>query len=261
MRPRPGSSSRLSAPASFTRLAGGGGPAGSWAAAPSAARTAAPSSAARRARMARHFTWEARLRARRVPLRWRLSLPPANATAPAHPRWLSGLATGAAVAFGVGLIFTLHQRDAARHEVEELHGQTDALQSRLRAIDQDREALQRRLAWEASLRDLVAHPEARTTALANPGAGARGRVVWNPATREAVLVASGLDPAPPGKAHAGRVNACGAASPAGLFQVEPDGRAAFRLPALEQMTRVRSLSVTLEPASGTPAPTGPVVLG
>ena len=85
-------------------------------------------------------------------------------------------------------------------------------------------------------------------------------MVWNPATREAVLVASGLDPAPPGKAYAVWVNADGAASPAGLFQVEPDGRAAFRLPALEQMTRVRSFSVTLEPASGTPAPTGPVVL-
>ena len=73
-------------------------------------------------------------------------------------------------------------------------------------------------------------------------------------------VDAGLDPAPPGKAYAVWVNADGAASPAGLFQVEPDGRAAFRLPALEQMTRVRSFSVTLEPASGTPAPTGPVVL-
>ena len=188
-------------------------------------------------------------------------MPPESATA-GHNRWLSGLATAAAVAFGLGLIFVLHQRDNARGEVEELRRQQDGAETRVRAINQERELLQRRLAWEASLRDLVAQAEARTTPLApqEPGGPARGRVVWNPGTREAVLVASGLNPAPPGKTYEIWVIADGAPVPAGLFQVEPDGRAAFRLPALEQTARVKTFLVTVEPTSGSPAPTGPPVL-
>ncbi|HEY8148218.1 MAG TPA: anti-sigma factor [Vicinamibacteria bacterium] len=189
-------------------------------------------------------------------------LAPANPTAESHPRWLAGLATGAAVAFGVGLIFTVHQRDAARREVEQLRGAQDAAEARVREVNQERDALLRRLAWEASLRDLVAQPEARTVALAGQGraTGARGRVIWNPATREAVLVASGLDPAPPGRTYELWVMADGAPVPAGAIPVEPDGRAAFRLPALEQTSRVKTFVVTLEPVSGSPAPTGPAIL-
>jgi hypothetical protein len=189
-------------------------------------------------------------------------LSPSSATAETHPRWLSGLATSVAVALGVGLIFTLHQRDSARREVEELRRQQDAAEARVRTINQERDALQRRLAWEASLRDLVAQPDARTVALAGqgPAAGARGRVVWNPATREAVLVASGLEPAPPGRTYELWVMADGAPVPAGAIQVEPDGRAAFRLPALEQTSRVKAFVVTLESASGSRAPTGPAIL-
>jgi hypothetical protein len=188
-------------------------------------------------------------------------LPPASATA-GHPRWLSALATIAAVAFGVGVLFTVHQRDNARREVEHLRREQDLAANRLREINQERETLQRRLAWEASLRDLVSQIDARTTVLLPQGTGgsAHGRVVWNPGTREAVLVASGLNPAPPGKTYELWVIADGAPVPAGVFQVEPDGRAAFRLPALEQTTRVRSFLVTVEPISGSPAPTGPSIL-
>lgn len=177
-------------------------------------------------------------------------------------RWLSGLATAAAVAFGVGLVFTLHQRDSARREVEALRREQDAAASRVREINQERETLQRRLAWEASLRDLVAQADARTTVLApqDTGGTARGRVVWNPGTREAVLVASGLNPAPPGKTYEVWVVADGPPVPAGLFEVGPDGRAAFRLPALEQTARVKTFFVTVEPTSGSPVPTGPPIL-
>jgi anti-sigma-K factor RskA len=146
--------------------------------------------------------------------------------------------------------------------VEELRRQQDLSEARVRAINQEREALQRRLAWEASLRDLVAQADARTTVLVAQGAGgsAHGRVVWNPGTREAVLVASGLNPAPPGKTYEMWVIADETPVPAGLFQVEPDGRAAFRLPALEQTTRVKTFLVTVEPTSGSPVPTGPPIL-
>jgi anti-sigma-K factor RskA len=183
-------------------------------------------------------------------------------TAETPSRWLAGLAAAVAVALGVGLLFAMHQRDGARREVEDLRRDHDALEARVNAINQERETLQRRLAWEASLRDLVAQPEARTIALAGAGAaaGAKGRVVWNPTTREAVLVAIGLEPAPPGRTYAMWVVADGAPVPAGAIHVEPDGRAAFRLPALEQTSRVKTFVVTVEPVSGSPAPTGTAVL-
>ena len=176
--------------------------------------------------------------------------------------WAIAIRGVAAIAFGVGLLFTVHQRDAARHEVEQLRGSQVAADARVREVNQERDALLRRLAWEASLRDLVAQPEARTVALAGqgPAPGAKGRVIWNPATREAVLVASGLDPAPPGRTYELWVMAEGAPVPAGAIVVEPDGRAAFRLPALEQTSRVKTFVVTLEPVSGSPAPTGPAIL-
>jgi Anti-sigma-K factor rskA, C-terminal len=186
-------------------------------------------------------------------------LSPASATA-GHSRWLPALALGVAVAFGAGILFALHQRDGARREVEELRREQDASLNRVREINQERESLQRRLAWEASLRDLIAQPDARTTVLIPEGTSAHGRVVWNPVTREAVLVASGLNPAPPGKSYEMWVIADGAPVPAGLFQVEGDGRAAFRLPALEQTARVKTFLVTVEPTAGSPAPTGPPIL-
>jgi anti-sigma-K factor RskA len=56
------------------------------------------------------------------------------------------------------------------------------------------------------------------------------------------------------------VIADGAPVPAGVFQVEPDGRAAFRLPAVEQTARAKTFIVTLEPIAGSPAPGGPAIL-
>jgi anti-sigma-K factor RskA len=42
--------------------------------------------------------------------------------------------------------------------------------------------------------------------------------------------------------------------------VGADGSAIFRLPLVEDTAHVKTFAVTLEPAGGTPAPTGPMVL-
>jgi hypothetical protein len=42
--------------------------------------------------------------------------------------------------------------------------------------------------------------------------------------------------------------------------VDASGRAVFRLPVLEETTRVRTFAVTVEPATGSAASTGPTVL-
>jgi anti-sigma-K factor RskA len=52
----------------------------------------------------------------------------------------------------------------------------------------------------------------------------------------------------------------GAPAPAGVVQVGADGKAMFKLPDVADTAEVRTFAVTVEPAQGTPAPTGPMVL-
>jgi len=154
---------------------------------------------------------------------------------------LSWLATAAALALAVAFLVARIQRDSVRAEL----GQA---REKLAAMD--------------TVRDLLARPDSRTAALAGltPAPRARARVVWDPASREAVLLASGLDPAPKGKGYEVWVIGTAAPVPAGVFQADAAGRAVFRLPMLDETAHVRTFAVTVEPAAGSAAPTGPMVL-
>jgi anti-sigma-K factor RskA len=123
--------------------------------------------------------------------------------------------------------------------------------------------LQEALEEARSVRDLVARPESRLTLLAGlkPAPEARGRVLWNAATREAVLLVSGLERAPAGKTY--EIWVIGPSNqpvPAGLFQPSAGGSAVVSLPRVEDTARPRTFAVTLEPATGSASPTGPMVL-
>ena len=108
----------------------------------------------------------------------------------------------------------------------------------------------------------MGRPDTRLVSLGGLAAAphARARVVFDPTTHEAVLLASGLGPAPQGKAYEVWVIGAGAPVPAGVFQADADGRAVFRLSDVAETARVRTFAVTVEPAAGVPAPTGPMVL-
>lgn len=125
-----------------------------------------------------------------------------------------------------------------------------------------RDAARARLAREQAFRALSGQSDSKVASLDGMPAApkARGRVVWNPVNKEALLLASGLDRAPEGKAYEVWVIAQGAPVPAGTFQVDARGDAMFRLPALDDVAKVKTFAVTLEPAAGTLAPTGPMVL-
>jgi len=56
------------------------------------------------------------------------------------------------------------------------------------------------------------------------------------------------------------VIAGGAPIPAGVFQVDPNGQAVFRLPDVAEVAKVKTFAVTIEPVAGVPAPTGEMVL-
>jgi anti-sigma-K factor RskA len=173
------------------------------------------------------------------------------------PRWWpAALAAAAVVGLALGVLST-------RTPLERLRDRTLALQREVERAQREVSQLQEALVEARSVRDLVAHPESRLTVLAglDPAPGARGRVIWNASTREAMLLASGLDKAPAGQAY--EVWVIGPSKrpvPAGLFQPGPDGSVVVSLPRVEDTARPSTFAVTLEPATGSAAPTGPMVL-
>jgi anti-sigma-K factor RskA len=175
----------------------------------------------------------------------------------AAPRfWPATLAAAAALGLALGVLST-------RTQLERLRDRTLALQQEVDQAQREVAQLQEALVEARSVRDLVARPESRLTVLAglNPAPGARGRVIWNATTREAVLLASGLERAPAGKAY--EIWVIGASArpvPAGVFQPGPDGSVVVSLPRVEDTARANTFAVTIEPATGSAAPTGPMVL-
>jgi len=137
-----------------------------------------------------------------------------------------------------------------------------SLEAQVRAVQADLADTRQRLEREKAFRELVAHPDSRVAQLTGVAAGsrARARVVWNPASREAVLMVSGLPKAPDGKGYEVWVVSKETTVPAGVFQVDAEGSALFRLPTLDETERVKTFAVTLEPAAGRAAPSGPMVL-
>jgi anti-sigma-K factor RskA len=109
---------------------------------------------------------------------------------------------------------------------------------------------------------LVRDPSTSVVALAGLKAtpAARARMLWN-APAGGLLVAAGLPPAPPGKAYqlwaiAGKNQPVSA----GVFGVDDKGAGSLRVPPLAGLGKVDVFAVTLEPAGGLPAPSGPMVL-
>jgi anti-sigma-K factor RskA len=183
--------------------------------------------------------------------------PPARATP-----WLAWAASLAAVAAG-GLYAREHVRlQDARETAARVRAERDTFEAEVLQARVQLSTMQRQLTQEVSFRELVAHRESRQVLLAGlPAApGAVARAVWNPGTREAVLLVAGLPAAPPGRVYEAWVIASGAPVPAGTFQVDASGKAVLRLPAVDETSRVKTFAVTIEPDGGTPAPTGAMVL-
>jgi anti-sigma-K factor RskA len=176
--------------------------------------------------------------------------PPRSAAWP----W-TALATAAALVLAVALFVVKGQRDEARR-------QASWLASRIHDTESELASLRQNLGEEQGLHALVAHPDSRMAPLSGlkDAPQARARVIWNAASRRAVLLVSGLPPAPQGKAYEVWVIAGSAPTPAGVFRVDAHGTATFTLLIVEDTAQVKTFAVTLEPAEGVPAPTGPMML-
>lgn len=136
------------------------------------------------------------------------------------------------------------------------------LDRRLAFVRGDLERVQAENQALARILDVVQSDPLRVVALAGLEAApaARGRILWAPGKRQAVLHAFDLPRPPAGKDYQLWVIVGGTARSEGVFPVGDDGRATHVLPEAPAAGGASAFSVTLEPAGGMPQPTGDTVL-
>jgi anti-sigma-K factor RskA len=182
---------------------------------------------------------------------------PVQRVRPSRPRWFPWVA--GAVAAGLAAFFT-GMFVAARYEAEigRVARETTALRERLR---QQETALRAEMAAASHVVELLRSPGTHVVGLTGtgPASGAAGRLVWNDAQGGHLLVTS-LAPLPADKTYELWTISGGAPRPAGLLTVDARGVGGLRVEPVPGGTPVDVFAVTIEPAGGVPAPTGPIVL-
>lgn len=122
------------------------------------------------------------------------------------------------------------------------------------------ERLEGELASQRAVTALVSGTDTSAATLTGAGAAARadGWIVWSPAKQQGFIVVHNLPGLPVGKQYQLWAVAGRAPTSAGVFGVDAIGHAALLVDVRTE--RPEHFAVTIEPAGGAPAPTGPVVM-
>ena len=94
----------------------------------------------------------------------------------------------------------------------------------------------------------------------DPQPSARAKVFWSEKAKTGMILAGNLAPLPPDKQYELWVFSEGKPVAAGVFDVDPSGRALFESTHLPGIVAAQNFAVTIEPRGGVPQPTGPIVL-
>jgi hypothetical protein len=184
-------------------------------------------------------------------------IPFPNRVQPPAPRSRTATIVAAAAllaAAAVAVVFLTTALLAAQSRLDDAVRQL--ADARTRVGDKDAE-----LAKQASLLDTVASPEARFVQLsagapAEPGVA----VVWNPEKGRGVLTARSLPKTADDKAYELWLIADGAPVPAAVFNTDVAGNAMVEIRDLPTTATPKVFAITVEPASGSPAPTTKPIL-
>lgn len=177
-------------------------------------------------------------------------------------RLVGAIAAMLAVVFA-GLYALELQRGRARAtELATLDRQNQTLAARVDEQSRALAGLREAFDAQAEVLRLVGGPRVLTASLAPQGTipGA-GRVLVDINTGEAAIVLSGLGPADAGKTYElWAIRGKQAPEPAGLIAVAEARGGAIKVPKVSRPSEVTAFAVSIEPAGGSPAPTGPVIL-
>ena len=188
----------------------------------------------------------------------------ARALAAVARRRLVGLAAAVAFAAVSGWQFARETRLAATRagEVVQLAARGRELAARLDEQGRAVATLRESLAAQTEVLRVIGAPRTLSASLApKEGVAGSARVLVDAASGESVIVVSGLAPAPEGKTYElWALRGDRPPEPAGLFAVGTEGSIARRSARLERPGEVTAFAVSIEPAAGSPAPTGPIVL-
>jgi len=178
---------------------------------------------------------------------------------PARPlfAWTSGFAAAAAV-LAVVAVFGWIQAGRLARELSSLRIESEANRDRIAGLEAVLDDQER---W----RRVLGATDARVAVLSPTPAGqsqARGRAVYDPGTRRAVVVLENLQ-VPSGRDY--QLWAIRGAAPVslGLIKVDTQGKAEVHLEDVGGPESLNAFAVSLEQAGGSPnptAPTGPVVM-
>ena len=143
-----------------------------------------------------------------------------------------------------------------------VNAQLRTTRQELRALQDRLATLQTELAQREETLRFLSDANVRYVSLGGlkPTPEASAWLLWNPATRQGLLLARGLPSAPAGHAYELWALAGAQPLPAGVFTVDARGRGLLRLPPLPAGHTYDAFAVTLEPVPGVSKPTGPMHL-
>jgi anti-sigma-K factor RskA len=177
--------------------------------------------------------------------------PTAVAPSREKSRWFNwnwwGLGIGAVATAAVALVLTSNLT-RTQSELEKAKAQLTAAQIESAQKDEMLQLLSSQDVRLIELKGLEAAP------------AARAKLFWNPGARSGILLTSGLPKTPTDKAYELWGIAGTEPVPAGVFRVDDQGQARFRMPVLTQVKNFDKFAVTLEPSAGVAKPSGPMVL-
>ena len=177
-------------------------------------------------------------------------------------RVVGTVAAGLAIALGGLLARATRLAEIRSAEMAALAQSRDDLQARLDDQARTLVRLQESLASQATVLQVLSAPQAVTAALSATESGSgSARILADASTGETAIVVSGLPPAPPGKTYQlWAIRGDSPPEPAGLFAVESTNATITRAARVQRVAEVNAFAVSIEPASGSRSPTGPVVL-
>ncbi|HYE13235.1 MAG TPA: anti-sigma factor [Pyrinomonadaceae bacterium] len=175
----------------------------------------------------------------------------------ARPSFALGAALAVGLVFALSVVsYALWSRNAELR-AEVARAGAEAARSR-----EELERERAELARAREMGEMLASPGAGMARLAGkgPAPGASAVVAFDPSTGRAVLITSGLPPAPAGKAYQLWFIAGGKPLPGRVFKTDEAGRGRLddRMPP--GMPAAPTFAVTLERESGAPAPEGAIYL-